>query len=716
VGAGVVALASSSFAAPGTTGTSAAAGTGAPTLRTHHTIVAHLDVPAHTISVIDSMRVPGAVVSKGTAIRFLLHRDLEIKRVVVGEWEVRPKIDERWNPRNFWARPPYEDLAGFDIVQEVRLDLPVNKIPENLSIVAEYAGVIADSLHAPDESYARSFESTSGRIVAEGAFLAGSTFWVPWFGDHLLTFDLTVETPGDWMTVSQGRLEANEEGARRRMRWISEEPMQEIELVAGPYRMREMEHGSVRLMTFTYADTEDSLCMRYLDGAKRYLDLYSTRFGPYPFAKFALVENYWQSGLGMPSFTLLGDRVIRLPFILDTSYGHEILHNWWGNGVFVRETGGNWSEGLTTYCADYFAKEQESEAAAEDYRRASLLAYRDFALAGGKDFPLEEFRERTSAATQAVGYGKTMMVFHMLRRKVGDEAFDRSLRRFYEQHRFQESDWVDLRECFEEVTKKDLQWWFEQWTGFVGAPKLGIKETRVDHEGGLFFLDATITQTEPTFDLELPVRVTTRTAVIDTTFRVKDQKTNIVIPSQDEPLTFEVDPDCHVFRALEAGEIAPTISGVLGAPRTFFVIGGHVSAEMKRALQDVIREWGADSNAVVIEESASDATEAKEAVQGATWLLGPGPRADRLRASLEGGTPVAGAKGSVVLATRDQTGAVGVFLPASPDVAVAIARKIPHYSKYSYLVFDGTTNGGKGVWAPGESPLKVALRPRGASK
>ncbi len=311
------------------------------------------------------------------------------------------------------------------------------------------------------------------------------------------------------MSVSQGRLESNEEGTQRRMRWISEEAMQDVHWIAGPYTLREVDHGGIRLMTFTYAATDDSLCTRYLDGARRYIDQYSKRFGPYPFAKFALVENYWQSGLGMPSFTLLGDKVIRLPFILDTSYGHEILHNWWGNGVYVLETGGNWSEGLTTYCADYAAKEKESPAAAEDYRRAALLGYRDFAVAGGKDFPLEEFRERTNAATQAVGYGKTMMLFHMLRRKVGDAKFDASLRRFYEGNKFREASWLDLRQSFEEETKQDLQWWFEQWTSFIGAPKLGIRETRVDQDGGGFTLEATITQTDPTFDLDLPLRVTT---------------------------------------------------------------------------------------------------------------------------------------------------------------------------------------------------------------
>jgi hypothetical protein len=52
---------------------------------------------------------------------------------------------------------------------------------------------------------------------------------------------------------------------------------------------------------------------------------------------------------------------------------------------------------------------------------------------------------------------------------------------------------------------------------------------------------------------------------------------------------------------------------------------------------------------------------------------------------------------------------VALFLPGSADEVAAIARKIPHYSKYSYLVFAGTKNEAKGVWSAGVSPLTVSL-------
>ena len=81
--------------------------------------------------------------------------------------------------------------------------------------------------------------------------------------------------------------------------------------------------------------------LEYRQATKRYIDMYSEQIGPYAFKKFALVENFWQTGYGMPSFTLLGQQVIRFPFILHSSYPHELLHNWWGNSVFVDYETGN---------------------------------------------------------------------------------------------------------------------------------------------------------------------------------------------------------------------------------------------------------------------------------------------------------------------------------------------------------------------------------------
>ena len=146
----------------------------------------------------------------------------------------------------------------------------------------------------------------------------------------------------------------------------------------------------------------------------------------------------------MPSYTLLGPQVIRFPFILTSSYPHEILHNWWGNSVFVDYATGNWCEGLTAYMADHLIQEQRGQG--EEYRRDTLQKYRSY-VKDGRDFPLTEFRSRHSAATEAVGYGKTLMLFHMLRQRLGDDGFRQWAARFYRENRGKQASFSDIRKA-----------------------------------------------------------------------------------------------------------------------------------------------------------------------------------------------------------------------------------------------------------------------------
>ncbi|MDP6460819.1 MAG: M1 family aminopeptidase, partial [Gemmatimonadota bacterium] len=387
------------------------------------------------------------------------------------------------------------------------------------------------------------------------------------------------------------------------MQWSCPHPMEEIYLIAGPYEVRERMHRGIRVMSFCYGNTGEDITDRYLDGTGAYLDLYGEMFGDYPFSKFALVENYWQTGYGMPSFTFLGDRVIRLPFILDTSYGHEILHNWWGNGVFVDVRGGNWCEGLTTYFADYLYKEVTGGSAGRDYRRDKLLGYRDFASGGGRDFPLSEFRQRDSAATQAVGYGKTMMVFHMLRTRLGEDVFLAGLRAVYRDHLFQEASWDDLRLSFEAVSGEDLAGWFDQWISRPGAIRLSVEGVAVQARGDSTVVSATLVQEEPCLETLVPVRVDAAGGeVARALIPMTGTRTAFEVAVHGSAEVLAVDPEFDIFRILHGEEIAPTLSGVLGADSTRIVIGKDVRPDIREALVAVAGEWAADSTISWVEE------------------------------------------------------------------------------------------------------------------
>ncbi len=585
----------------------------------HHDLQAALSIGDHGLRVSDRITVESGP-NRQAPLRFLLHRGLTLSRARLDSEELQSGVRDGFNPRHFWRRPPYDRLEDYEIAREWTLTAPEGGWPAKFSVDLEYSGAVFDSLHAPKVAYQRSFETTTGLITQRGAFLSGATFWLPWCTDDTFTYDLIITTPADWESISQGRRAHREVDGQGRIHteWVDEHPMTEAYLVAGPYQIRANEHGKVALYTFTYANTDSMLCQTYLDAAGGYLDLYEQMIGPYPFAKFALVENWWQTGFGMPSFTLLGDRVIRLPFIVHTSYGHEILHNWWGNGVFVDYDQGNWCEGLTTYLADHLYKTKESPQAAVDYRRAQLQGYLDYAVSGARDFPLREFTERESASTQAVGYGKTMMVFHMAQLRAGDDGFFAALRLFYQKYLFKEASWDDLIACF--TASSDLEWkdWFEQWIGRPGA--LQLSASLRNAKGGSPQL--VLQQAEPYYEVTVPVRVESDTGTSVHLVPLHGAEATMELGASARII--EIDPDCDLFRRLKRAEIPPALSQTLGAEKTVVVIGSDTSKAMAAALRAVAEDWAKNQDMLVVAE-----TEFHDDPARSVWLLGDGPLARR---------------------------------------------------------------------------------------
>ena len=174
----------------------------------------------------------------------------------------------------------------------------------------------------------------------------------------------------------------------------------------------------------TYLFPEDaSLADQYLKATKEYLQFYIALLGPYPFRKFAVVENFFPSGIGLPSFTLLGSRIIKRGYTQPYSLGHEIVHSWFGNSIFNDFQTGNWVEGITTYLANYYYEEQHNHSdQAIANRRRMFFEYSLYATSPN-EYPLVQFHHKETQLDNAIGYQKAAMVFHMLRRELGDQKF-----------------------------------------------------------------------------------------------------------------------------------------------------------------------------------------------------------------------------------------------------------------------------------------------------
>ena len=539
--------------------------------------------------------------------------------------------------------------------------------------------------------------------------------WYPEAKDHRIRFKLTLAAPPGWSTLTQGTPVGPAASAPRS--WIQEDPQQGIYLVAGRWRSYFKTAGGHRARVMLI-DADDDLARRYLDAALHHLDRYAKALGGYPYHDFTLVENRRQTGWGMPAFTLLGSRVIRLPFIVNTSFPHEILHNWWGNGVFVDRREGNWSEGLTTYLSDYLMRERRGEG--RQYRLDKLVAWQDFADRGS-DFPLSRFVGRHDRATQAVGYGKGMFLFHMLRRELGDVTFITALRKLYAGFRFQHASFGDIQQVFEHTCNCPLGIFFAQWLARDGAPTLRLDSAVSRIEDGKHAVTIALSQSggEP-WNLRVPLRV------IDTLGNVRMQTVRLDGSAGsygvdlDAPAArIDIDPEIDLFRRLDAGEKPTTFGKVFAARKVAVVAADDSFLGVANTLAGQYPGW-AVSRAVAPERTDADVVVllGQHPTAAAEWFAVR--RLNRYRMS-DAGVEITGhthtLDGERVIALVDTVMVEGVaktvlWIAASSSAGLPdLLRRLSHYGRFSYAVFNepGQRAATSGQWHAAAQSLSRIL-------
>jgi aminopeptidase N len=608
------------------------------------------------------------------------------------------------------------------------------------------------TIHQPptqvSTEHQRSFAETSGIIDHDGVYLPPQSGWLPLVScddrNTYTTGHIQVTAPPGWRAIVDGGEDATRtDGAHLPARadgvhlvagafFVQTEDVPRFRVedpqakrvpfgnhsFTGPLVVRDPVHVSTWLRNNN--DEAKQLHRRYADSARESIALYSSLLGAYPYNDFVLVENFWETGYGMAGFTLLGPQVIRLPFIASTSFPHEILHNWWGNGVFADPQDGNWTEGLTAYLAD--ALHADWEGRGDEHRRTTLERYRDFVGANpAAELSLQQFRNRDSAATEAVGYGKMAMLMHMVRTQLGDDKFTMALRKLYDSRHQQRTGLDALRAVFVEHDAS-VGPTFDAFVGRVGAPRFehhAIIETK---SSGVRVLDVEVRQTQATdaFPMQVPVEIAGVGGVQRMMLRCEGRRCIGRAVVNSPVAAVSIDPHFEVFRVLGKDESPLALSRALGSQRMTWVLPSRASAQEQAAWRALSEQMCAAPAMCTVVDDAS----VPSLPSGSVWVLGannmlrgpsmhqlggadvivddrglfaPGAR-ERIRASkdklLAIRQEVIEAQKSSVVAVRphpgDDTAAVVWVRSATPASIAALGKKLGHYGRYGWLVFQGT--------------------------
>lgn len=226
----------------------------------------------------------------------------------------------------------------------------------------------------------------------------------------------------------------------------------------------------------------------------------------------------------------------------EETIAHELFHQWFGDLV----TAESWSnltvnESFANY-SEYLWDEYKY---GKDFADAHNLEDMQGYLQSGsdkKDLVRFHYNDKEDMF-DAVSYNKGGRILNMLRNVVGDSAFFKSLNNYLTTNKFKAGEAGQLRLAFEEVTGKDMNWFWNQWYYGSGHPKLKIDYTYDDAAKRAM---VTVEQTQKSGKIfELPIAVDVYTGADRKRYNVilNNRIDTLYFPYTTKPDLINVDAD-----------------------------------------------------------------------------------------------------------------------------------------------------------------------------
>jgi hypothetical protein len=223
---------------------------------------------------------------------------------------------------------------------------------------------------------------------------------------------------------------------------------------------------------------------------KESLDRFERWYGPYPYKTLTLVDPEPDSaagGMEYPTF-ITGDSSWFMPEGLklpEVVVEHEFGHQYWYGMVATNEFEDAWmDEGINSYTEvkvlDSILGSRTSvldlAGATMGEREEQRLGY----LSGADVDPIAQkaYDYYSYNTYGGITYGKTASVLLTLEGIVGEDVMQKAMRAYFMKYRFTHPTKEDFLKTIEEVSGKDLRWYFNQ--AIYGSPVLDYKVSKIE--------------------------------------------------------------------------------------------------------------------------------------------------------------------------------------------------------------------------------------------
>ncbi len=326
------------------------------------------------------------------------------------------------------------------------------------------------------------------QIWTQGETEANSA-WVPTLDkpNQKTTTEFYLTVPAKYVSLSNGKLVSqtkNADGTRTDY-W-------KMELPHAPYLMF-MGIGDFAIVKDNYKGKEvsyyveknyEKVARKIFGNTPEMIKFFSEKVTgvDYPWNKYAQMvgRDYVSGAMENTTATLHGEAAQQNARELldgngwEGTIAHELFHQWFGDYV----TAESWSnitvnESFADYSEYLWQEYKYGKDAALEVNNAGLLRYLGNPADAKKDLVRYYYADKEDVFDN-VSYPKGGRILNMLRHYLGDSAFFKSLNLYLTTYKFGNGNPDKLRLAFEQVTGKDLHWYFNQWYYGSGHPKVEI--------------------------------------------------------------------------------------------------------------------------------------------------------------------------------------------------------------------------------------------------
>jgi len=366
--------------------------------------------------------------------------------------------------------------------------------------------------------------------------------------------DVWITCPQNLTAVSNGVLETvvvNPDNTKT-FKWKSRYPIAQylISLAVTDYELytnyfRYSTTDSMIVTHYIYPENLNSYKAN-LDNTVRMLDVFSGKYGLYPFIneKYGHAEFSWAGGMEHQTISSMGS-------FTEGIIAHELAHQWFGDKITCRDWENIWlNEGFATYSEGVYIEEVRGKTAYDEFIRSRML---DAKRAKGSIY-VQNVNSVNEIFNGSRSYAKGSIVLHMLRGVTGDSAFFRILRNYANDSLFAYKTAVteDFQRVAENVYGKQLGYFFSQWIYGENYPQYIINWGYEDIGGNLFAVNVNVTQVQNTYPsfFKMPVCISVKTVNQDTLFYVMNDslRNSYKFTVAGKPVTVTFDPGNWILK------------------------------------------------------------------------------------------------------------------------------------------------------------------------